>query len=52
MFIPKMRPGTHFPSWLQLRLRAEHALLAVVQEADVRGISTPKVDDLVKGLGW
>ena len=49
--IPKVRPGTYFPSLLQPRRRAEHALLAVVQEADVHGVSTRKVDDLVKALG-
>jgi hypothetical protein len=31
--VPKVRPGTYFPSLLQPRRRAEHALLAVVQEA-------------------
>jgi transposase-like protein len=36
---------------LQPRRRAEHALLAVVQEAYVHGVSTRKVDDLVKALG-
>jgi transposase-like protein len=49
--IPKVRPGTYFPSLLQPRRRAEQALLAVVQEAYVHGVSTRKVDDLVKGLG-
>jgi putative transposase len=49
--IPKIRPGTYFPSLLQPRRRAEHALLAVVQEAWVHGVSTRKVDDLVKALG-
>jgi putative transposase len=49
--IPKVTPGTYFPSLLQPRRRAEHALLAVVQEAWVHGISTRKVDDLVKALG-
>jgi transposase-like protein len=38
--IPKVRPGTYFPSLLQPRRRAEHALLAVVQEAYVHGVST------------
>lgn len=41
----------NFPSLLQPRRRAEHALLAVVQEAYVHGVSTRKVDDLVKALG-
>jgi transposase-like protein len=49
--IPKVRPGTYFPSLLQPRRRAEHALLAAIQEAYVHGISTRKVDDLVKALG-
>ena len=49
--IPKVRSGTYFPSLLQPRRRAEHALLAVVQEAYVHGVSTRKVDDLMKALG-
>ena len=49
--IPKVRPGTYFPSLLQPRRRAEHALLAVVQEAYVHGVSTRKVDELVRVLG-
>ncbi len=49
--IPKVRPGTYSPSLLQPRRRAEQALLAVVQEAYVHGVSTRKVDDLVKALG-
>jgi len=49
--IPKVRSGTYFPSFLQPRRRAEQALVAVVQEAYVHGVSTRKVDDLVKALG-
>lgn len=49
--IPKVRPGTYFPSLLQPRRRAEHALLAVIQEAYVHGVSTRKVDELMKALG-
>jgi transposase-like protein len=49
--IPKVRPGTYFPSLLQPRRRTERALLTVVQEAYVHGVSTRKVDDLVKALG-
>ena len=48
--IPKVRPGSYFPSLLQPRRRAEQALLTVVQEAYVHGVSTRKVDDLVKAL--
>jgi len=49
--IPKVRSGAYFPSLLQPRRRIEHALLAVVQEAYVHGVSTRKVDDLMKALG-
>jgi len=49
--IPKVRQGTFFPSLLEPRWRAEKALLAVVQEAYVEGVSTRKVDDLVQALG-
>lgn len=49
--IPKLRWGSYFPSLLEPRRRAERALLAVVQEAYVHGVSTRKVDDLVQALG-
>jgi transposase-like protein len=49
--IPKLRQGSFFPSLLAPRRPAEQALLAVIQEAYVKGISTRKVDDLVKALG-
>jgi putative transposase len=49
--IPKLRAGTYFPSLLEPRRRAERALACVVQEAYVKGISTRKVDDLVRALG-
>ena len=49
--IPKLRAGSYFPSLLEPRRRAEQALLAVVQEAYVHGVSTRKVDDLLRALG-
>jgi putative transposase len=49
--VPRVRDSSYFPSLLEPRRRAERALSAVVQEAYVRGISTRKVDDLVKALG-
>lgn len=49
--IPKLRQGAYFPSFLEPRRRAERALVAVVQEAYVSGVSTRAVDDLVKALG-
>jgi putative transposase len=49
--IPKLREGTFFPSLLERRRRIDRALYAVVMEAYVHGVSTRKVDDLVKALG-
>ena len=49
--IPKLRQGSFFPSLLERRRRVDQALFAVVMEAYVHGVSTRKVDDLVKALG-
>jgi putative transposase len=50
--IPKLRRGSYFPEWLiDPRRRAEKALVAVVAECYVRGVSTRRVDGLVKTLG-
>jgi putative transposase len=49
--IPKLRTGSDFPSWLEPRRRAEQALVAVVAEAYVQGVSTRMVEALVQALG-
>ncbi len=49
--IPRIRMGSYFPSLLEPRRRAERALLAVVQEAYVLGVSTRKMEKLVQALG-
>lgn len=49
--VPKVREGSFYPSLLDPRKRAERALVAVVQEAYVHGVSTRRVDDLVQALG-
>ena len=49
--VPRVRDSSYFPSLLEPRRRAERALSAVVQEAYIHGVSTRKVDDLVKALG-
>jgi putative transposase len=49
--IPKLRQGSFYPSLLEPRRRVDRALLAVIQEAYVHGVSTRKVDDLVAALG-
>lgn len=50
--VPKLRQGTYYPDWLfERRRRAERALVAVICECYVRGVSTRRVDGLVKTLG-
>ena len=48
---PKVRGEQLLPSLLEPRLRSERALLAVVQQAYVEGVSTRRVEDLVQALG-
>jgi transposase-like protein len=50
--IPKLRQGSYFPAWmLEPRRRAERAMVAVVAECYVRGVSTRRVEGLVAQLG-
>jgi transposase-like protein len=49
--VPRVREGGFIPSLLEPRKRAERALAAVVQEAYVQGVSTRRVDELVRALG-
>ena len=46
--IPKLREGTYFPAFLEPRRRSEEALLNTICEAYVQGVSTRKVDELVR----
>lgn len=49
--IPKLREGTYLPAFLEPRRRSEQALLAVIQQAYIEGVSTRRVEDLVQALG-
>jgi putative transposase len=49
--IPKLRQGSYFPPFLEPRKTSEKALIAVIQEAWIAGVSTRKVDDLVQAMG-
>ncbi len=50
--IPKIRKGSYFPSWLlEPRKRAEKALVSVIADCYLAGVSTRRVDKLVKTLG-
>ncbi len=49
--VPKLRQGSYFPSFLEPRRATEKALVAVIQEAYIHGVSTRAVDDLVQAMG-
>src|SRR5699024_2918684 len=50
--VPKLRSGTYFPNWLlERRKRAETALITVVADCYLAGVSTRRMDKLVKTLG-
>ena len=50
--VPKLRSGTYFPEWLlERRKRAETALITVVADCYLAGVSTRRMDKLVKTLG-
>lgn len=50
--IPKLRSGTYFPDWpLERRKRAELAMITVVADCYLAGVSTLRMDELVKTLG-
>lgn len=49
--VPKLRQGSYFPGFLEPRQTSEKALMAVIQEAWINGVSTRRVDDLVQAMG-
>lgn len=50
--VPKLRQGSYFPDWLlEPRRRAERALVSVIAQAYVAGVSTRRVEGLVQQLG-
>ncbi|MDQ2849257.1 MAG: IS256 family transposase [Actinomycetota bacterium] len=50
--VPKLRTGSYFPQWLlERRKRAESALITVVADCYLAGVSTRRMDKLVKTLG-
>src|SRR5262245_60827292 len=49
--IPKLRQGSYFPPFLEARKSSEKALVAVIQEAWIGGVSTRRIVDLVEEMG-
>jgi transposase-like protein len=51
LHIPKLREGSYFPTFLEPRRRAEKALVGVIKEAYVQGVSTRRVERLCQQMG-
>jgi putative transposase len=49
--VPKLRQGSYFPPFLEPRKTSEKALVAVIQEAWIGGVSTRRVDEIVQAMG-
>ena len=49
--IPKLREGGYVPSFIENRKRSEQALISVIQEAVVKGVSTRKIESVLEQLG-
>ena len=49
--IPKLRAGSYFPPFLEARKTTEKALVAVIQEAWIGGVSTRRVDEIAQAMG-
>ena len=49
--VPKLRTGSYFPGFLEPRKTVEKALVSVIQEAWIAGVSTRRVDELVQAMG-
>ncbi len=51
LLVPKLRKGGYIPFFVSERKRSEQALVSLVQEAYINGVSTRKIDRLAKSLG-
>lgn len=49
--VPKVREGGYVPSFIEHRRRSEQALISVIQEAVVKGVSTRKIEAVLEELG-
>jgi putative transposase len=49
--VPKLREGGYVPSFIEHRKRSEQAIISVIQEAVVKGVSTRKIESVLEGLG-
>jgi putative transposase len=50
--LPKLRAGSYYPTWLlEPRRRAEQAMVAVIAQCYVEGVSTRRVEDIAQAMG-
>jgi transposase-like protein len=49
--VPKLREGGYVPSFIEHRKRSEQALISVIQEAVVKGVSTRKIEAVLEEMG-
>ena len=49
--VPKLREGGYVPSFVENRQRSEQAIISVIQEAVVKGVSTRKIEAVLEQLG-
>ena len=49
--VPKLQQASYFPSFLEARKTSKKALVAVIQEAWIGGVSTRRVDELAQAMG-
>jgi putative transposase len=50
--VPRLRNGTYSPSFLEPNTRSERAIIGLVQESIIAGVSTRKIQKLAAELGW
>jgi transposase-like protein len=51
LFVPKLRQGGYIPFFVSEKSRSETALINVIQEAYINGVSTRKIKRLAQSLG-
>lgn len=51
LFIPKLRKGGYIPFFITEKKRSEQALIPIIQEAFINGVSTRKIERVAKKLG-
>ncbi len=51
LLVPKLRQGGYVPFFVTEKKRSEQALIQVVQEAFINGVSTRKMERLARSLG-